>query len=382
MIRLTRPSIEADDLEAVREVLASGHLVQGARVAAFERSIAEYVGSAHAIAVTNCTAALQMALLSLGVGPGDIVVVGAYSWPTTANVVELCGALPLFADVDPDTFNVRPDAVEETLSRLFRSSAVGRRVKAVIPIHVFGQIGDMPELLAITERYGVPVVEDAACALGASRDDRQAGHWGVMGCFSFHPRKAITTGEGGAIVTDDERLARHMRALRNHGQDFDTASTDQFMFPGFNNRMTEFQAALGLTQMAKLDRVVAARRALAERYDAWLDPSLERAGARAPDPRHVFQSYVILLPREMAHQRSTLIAELRERGVEAQIGTWHMPLITFYRSRYGYRPGDFPVCDDIAARALTLPLYEGMTDDEQHAVVEALHARLLASAST
>ena len=203
-----------------------------------------------------------------------------------------------------------------------------------------------------------------------------------MGCFSFHPRKAITTGEGGAIVTDDERLAHHMRALRNHGQEFDAASTDQFMFPGFNNRMTEFQAALGLTQMAKLDRVVAARRALADRYDAWLDPSLERAGARAPDPRHVFQSYVILLPREMAHQRSTLIAELRERGVEAQIGTWHMPLITFYRSRYGYRPGDFPVCDDIAARALTLPLYEGMTDDEQHAVVEALHARLLASAST
>jgi dTDP-4-amino-4,6-dideoxygalactose transaminase len=382
VIRLTRPSIEADDLEAVREVLASGHLVQGARVAAFEHSIAEYVGSAHAIAVTNCTAALQMALLSLGVGPGDIVVVGAYSWPTTANVVELCGALPVFADVDPDTFNVRPDAVEETLSRLFRSSAVGRRVKAVIPIHVFGQIADMPELLAITERYGVPVIEDAACALGASRDDRQAGRWGVMGCFSFHPRKAITTGEGGAIVTDDERLAHHLRALRNHGQDFDVASTDQFMFPGFNNRMTEFQAALGLTQMGKLDRVVAARRALAGQYDAWLDPSLERAGARPPDPRHVFQSYVVLLPQELAQHRSTLIAELRERGVETQIGTWHMPLITFYRSRYGYRPGDFPVCDDIAARALTLPLYEGMTDDEQHAVVEALHARLLASAST
>ena len=381
MIRLTRPSIEDDDLDAVRATLASGHLVQGPRVAAFEQAIAEQVGVAHAVAVTNCTAALQMALLALGVGPGDLVVVGAYSWPTTANVVELCGAQPVFADVDSDTFNLRPDALADTLARLFQSPQVGRRVKAIIPVHTFGQIADMPALLAIADRYGVPVVEDAACALGAASGGRQAGAWGTMGCFSFHPRKAITTGEGGAIVTNDERHARYLRALRNHGQDFEAGTPDQFVMPGFNNRMTEFQAALGVTQMGKLARVVEARRTLAQRYDILLDPMLARAGARAPDERHVFQSYVVLLPRESASERAALIADLRARGVEAQIGTWHMPLVTYYRTRYGHQVGDFPVCDDVAARALTLPLYEGMTLEEQQAVADALAATGIVSAS-
>ena len=373
MIRLTRPSIEADDLQAVHEAVASGHLVQGPRVAAFERAVAEQAGTRHAVAVTNCTAALQMSLLALDVRAGDVVVVGAYSWPTTANVVELCGAQPVFADVDPATFNLRPDALEETLARLTRSRELARRVKAIIPIHTFGQIADMPALLEIAGRHGVPIVEDAACALGASLGGKPAGAWGVMGCFSFHPRKAVTTGEGGAITTDDDRLAGYLRALRNHGQDFEAGTPDQFVMPGFNNRMTEFQAALGVTQMAKTGRINAARRALAARYDALLDPALERLGARAPDERHVFQSYVVLLPREAAPRRAALIAELRERGVEAQIGTWHMPLITYYRTKYGFRAGDFPVADDVAARALTLPLYEGLTEVEQHEVVRQVH---------
>lgn len=370
MIPLTRPSIEEDDLQAVRAALVSGQLVQGPRVAAFERAIAEYVGAAHAVVVANCTAALQMALLATGVGPGDIVVVGAYSWPTTANVVELCGALPVFVDIDAETFNLSANALAETLNRLFQSPAVGRRVKAVIPIHVFGQMADMPALLAVANRYGVPVIEDAACALGASQGSRQAGTWGSMGCFSFHPRKAITTGEGGAIVTNDGQLVQHLRALRNHGQNFSAGTPDQFLFPGFNNRMTEFQAALGVTQMTKLERVIAARRRLAQRYDALLEPAFVRRGVRAPDPSHVFQSYVVLLPSEAARYRSELIAKLRERGTETQIGTWHMPLITYYSSRYNFKPGDFPNCDDVAARALTLPLYEGLSDEEQQQVAQ------------
>jgi perosamine synthetase len=376
MIRLTRPSIEADDLQAVHDAVASGHLVQGPRVAAFERAVADLVGTRHAVAVTNCTAALHMALLALDVRPGDVVVVGAYSWPTTANVVELCGAQPAFVDVDPETFNLHPDALAETLARLSRSRELAKRVKAVIPIHTFGQIADMPRVLEVAARHGVPVIEDAACALGASLGGRQAGAWGVMGCFSFHPRKAVTTGEGGAITTDDDRLAAYLRALRNHGQDFDAGSSDQFVMPGFNNRMTEFQGALGVTQMAKVGRVVAARRALAARYDELLDPALQRTGARAPDERHVFQSYVVLLPREAAPHRAALIADLRARGVEAQIGTWHMPLITYYRTRYGFQPGAFPMCDDVAARALTLPLYEGLTEGDQQEVAQQLREAL------
>jgi perosamine synthetase len=381
VIRLTRPSIEADDLQAVQEVLASGQLVQGRHVATFEEAVAERAGTRYAVAVTNCTAALQMSLLALDVQPGDIVVVGAYSWPTTANVVALCGAQPVFTDVDPESFNMHPDALEAALGRLGASREVARRVKAVIPIHTFGQMADMPRLHAIAEQFGVPVVEDAACALGASIDGRPAGSWGTMGCFSFHPRKAVTTGEGGAIATDDETLARHLRALRNHGQDFDAGMPDPFVMPGFNNRMTEFQAALGVTQMRKVERINRARRVLAARYDAMLDPALERRGARAPDERHVFQSYVVLLPREVAPQRAAILAELRARDVEAQIGTWHMPLITYYRTRYGFAPGDFPVCDDVSARALTLPLYEGMTEVEQGEVVTQLHAVLEAQGS-
>ncbi|MCU0649677.1 MAG: DegT/DnrJ/EryC1/StrS family aminotransferase [Gemmatimonadaceae bacterium] len=376
MIRLTVPSIEADDLEAVRHVVASGQLVQGPHVGRFESAIADVVGSKHAVVVTNCTAALQMALLAVGVGPGDTVVIGAYSWPTTANVVELCGAVPVFVDVDPESFNMRVDALEETLQRLHASPHAGRRVKAIIPIHVFGQIADMRGILAVAERFGIPVIEDAACALGASAEQRQAGSWGVMGCFSFHPRKAVTTGEGGAIVTNDETHARYLRALRNHGQDPVADQPDPFMFPGFNNRMTEFQAALGVSQMAKLGRIIAARRALAQRYDELLPSWLSRQGVPADDPRHVFQSYVVLLPTEVAPRRAAMISELRTAGIETQIGTWHMPLITYYRSRYGYQRGAFPVCDDIASRALTLPLYEGMTADDQRAVVEAVSAQV------
>lgn len=373
MIRLTRPSIEADDLDAVRAVLLSGQLVQGPAVIAFEHAIAQTAGVAHAIVVTNCTAALQMALLALDVRAGDMVVVAAYSWPTTANVIELCGAQPVFVDVDPTTGNMSPTALEATLTRLSQTPGTAARLKAIVPVHTFGQLCDMSALIEIATRFGVPLIEDAACALGARHGSGSAGAWGAMGCFSFHPRKAVTTGEGGAIVTNDPVLARWLRASRNHGQDAEFVGTDPFVMPGFNNRMTEFQGALGVTQMQKLDRVVAARRALAARYDAALSFELQRTASANVGEQHVYQSYVVLLPTEIAPQRADLIRTLRESGVEAQIGTWHMPLITYYRTRYGFRVGDFPACDLFAARALTLPLYEGMTNEEQEQVVSAVH---------
>ena len=376
MIPLTRPSIGEDDLEAVASVLRSGQLVQGPSVARFEERIAAYVGAYHAVAVSSCTAALQMSLMALNIGPGDLVIVGAYSWPATANVVELCGAKPIFVDIDQDTFNINPDALAETLARLFRSPDVRRQVKAIIPIHVFGQMADMPRLTEIAERYGVPIIEDAACALGASMAGRQAGTWGHVGCFSFHPRKAITTGEGGAIVTNDARVARYVRALRNHGQDVAPDTPDPFLLPGFNNRMTEFQAALGITQIAKMDRIISARRILARRYDTILSDAFCRSGSRAPDPAHVFQSYVVLIPAEAAPSRAELIRSLRAQGIETQIGTWHMPMITYYRSKYNFRIGEFPVCDEIARRALTLPLYEGLSETEQDKVAQAAHRTL------
>jgi perosamine synthetase len=379
VIRLTIPSIEEDDLAAVREVVASGQLVQGPRVAAFERAVADVVGAQHAVAVTNCTAALQMALLALDVRPGDIVVVAAYSWPASANVIELCGAQPVFVDVQPDTFNIDPGALDRTLQRLGSTKATAGRVKCILPVHAFGQLADMPAILEIADRYGLSVVEDAACALGASLHGRQAGTWGTMGCFSFHPRKAVTTGEGGVVTTDDPELAWRLRALRNHGLDPDAAAPD-FVLPGFNNRMTEFQAALGVTQMAKLGRIVDARRRLAARYDDLLASTPLAPPHVVPGSAPVYQSYVTLLPADTAPDRQALIAELKTRGVETTIGTWHMPLIRYYRTRYGHAPGDFPGADAVFARALTLPLYEQLDEGEQDLVVETVTAALAASA--
>jgi len=253
MIRLTIPSIEEDDLQVAREALASGFLVQGARVAEFEKSIALYVGVKHVVAVSSCTAALHLSLLALDVRAGDLVLVTTYSWPATANVIELCGAQPVFVDIQPDTFNMDPGLLAGTLGKLMATAETARRVKAILPVHTFGQMSDITAIIEVAGKYGIPVIEDAACALGAKWEGRNAGSWGVMGCFSFHPRKAITTGEGGAITTNDDGLARKLRALRNHGLDPEASSSD-FIMPGFNYRMTEFQAAFGTSQMKKLDR--------------------------------------------------------------------------------------------------------------------------------
>lgn len=375
MIRLTIPTIEEDDLQAVCEALASGYLVQGPRVAAFEQAVADYVGVQHAVAVSNCTAALHLSLLALDTQPGDLVIVTAYSFIATANVIELCGAQPVFVDIQPDTFNMDPNRLEDVLKRLMSVRETARRVKAILPVHTFGQMADMPAILELANRYELPVIEDAACALGATLHGRQAGTWGVMGCFSFHPRKAITTGEGGMVVTNDAGLARRLRALRNHGQDPESSLPD-FIMPGFNYRMTEFQAALGLTQMAKLDRIIAARRRLAKHYDDLLKDTPLQIPVVAPGSQPVYQSYVVLLPEQAAVRRAEIIARLKEQGIETTIGTWHIPMTTYFRAQYGCKVGNFPVTDRVFRQALTLPLYECLQESEQAIVVQQLVSAL------
>jgi dTDP-4-amino-4,6-dideoxygalactose transaminase len=370
VIRLTIPSIEEDDLQAVREALVSGYLVQGERVAAFEQAVADYIDSSYAVAVSSCTAALHIALLALDVRPRDIVLVTAYSWIATANVIELCGAKPAFVDICPDTFNMDPNCLEKELGQLMADTETAGRVKAILPVHTFGQMADMPLILELASRYDLPVIEDAACALGASLNGRQAGTWGVMGCFSLHPRKAITTGEGGVIGTNDSNLARRLRALRNHGQDPE-ASPPDFIIPGFNYRMTEFQAALGLTQMGKLNRIIKARRRLAAYYDERLAETSFTV-PRVVDSSPVYQSYVVLLANRLAKFRHELILRLKEKGIETTIGTWHIPMTSYYRARYKYQARDFPIADKVFALSLTLPLYEKLTKDEQDLVIDSL----------
>lgn len=371
MIRLTIPTIEDDDLLAVREALASGFLVQGPRVAAFERQLANYIGISHAVAVSNGTAALHLALLALGIGPGDIVLVTAYSWLSTANVIEFVGAEPVFVDIDSKTFNIDPAKLESRTTQLMGDAKTATRVKAIMVVHTFGQVADMTAIMETANRFQIPVIEDAACALGARADNSQAGSWGVLGCFSFHPRKAITTGEGGLVTTNDESLARRLRALRNHGQDPDSPTPD-FIMPGLNYRLTEFQAALGSSQMSKLDRILTARKELVQNYDRLLRDTEFTGPYVPPNNEPVYQSYVITLPPALAAVRGELISELKKHGVETTLGTWHMPMTTYFKNRYGVSRGDFPVADEVFTRSLSLPLYESLSENDQEFVVRAL----------
>jgi dTDP-4-amino-4,6-dideoxygalactose transaminase len=371
LIRLARPDIDAEDLAAVAEVLRSGFLVQGHRVAAFEAEVARRAGAAEGVAVANCTAALHLSLLALGIGPGDEVAVGAYSWPASANVIALVGAAPVFVDIDPRTWTMRPDALAIALER-------HPRIRAVIPVHVFGGMADLPALVPLADARGIPVVEDAACALGATLEGRPAGGWGRAGCFSFHPRKSVTTGEGGVIATSDAAVARQLRILRNHGLDPAAAAPD-FVAAGFNLRLTEFQGALGVTQLAKLDRLLAHRRVVAGWYADALGPvDVELPSALAADS-HVYQAYVVLVPPRVSRDR--VIARMRALGVETTIGTYHQPLTTWFRHAGGYRPGDFPVTDDVAARALALPIHSALTQADVTVVADRLALALREAAA-
>jgi dTDP-4-amino-4,6-dideoxygalactose transaminase len=308
--------------------------------------------------------------MALGVGDGDQVAVTSYSWPATANAIRAVGAEPVFVDIDRDTFNMSVAALEQVLR-------AGSRMRAVLPVHTFGGSADMQSIVELATKHGLPVVEDAACALGTEQRGRRAGSIGKIGCFSLHPRKAITTGEGGMLTTDDPAIARTVKMLRNHGQDPDAPKPDFVTF-GFNLRMTEFQGAMGLTQLAKAERIIAARRACAQRYDAMLGSTEIQAPRALPESRHVYQSYVVLLPADLSGRRDAVIAAMKQRGVETTLGTYHMPLIRYYRERGSYKPGQFPVTDDVAARAMTLPLYEGLTPEQQQTVIATLRESLAA----
>ena len=371
MIRLALPLIEKDDLKAVSNTIASGYLVQGKTVESFEQTVADYVGTKYAVTVSSCTAALHLSLLAIDIAPGDLILVTSYSWIATANVIELCGAQPVFVDICPDTFNMDIECLETELKRLMRVKHTAKRVKAILPVHTFGHLANMPEILEIASRYDLYVIEDAACALGASFFEQQAGTWGVMGCFSFHPRKTITTGEGGIITTNDFILANKLRELRNHGLD-PCASSPDFIMPGYNYRMTEFQAALGISQMTKLNHIIDTKCKLAKNYNELLEDTVFKSPYVLYGNKHVYQSYVVLLPDALADERELLIAKLKEKGIETTIGTLNMPMTSYYRSRYAYKSADFPVSNWIFNHSLTLPLYPTMTKEEQFETIKSL----------
>lgn len=359
-IPVTRPWLGVEENEAVARVLESGYLVQGARIAAFEALVAEWVGTPFAVAVSNCTAALRVSLMALGVGAGDRVAVTPYSWVTTSNVIELCGAEPVFVDIDPATFNMDPDRLGDLLQR-------DSSIAAVLPVHTFGNPAGIGQIGGHAASAGIPMIEDAACALGATLDGAAAGSIGAVGCFSFHPRKIITTGEGGMIVTRDANVAEFARRFRNHGIGT-VDGAPAFVDVGDNLRMTDVQGAIGEVQMGRLADLVAQRGALASAYDDAIAPLGFQPQRRASGA--VVQSYVALTPEGVA--AGVVIDFLRSRNIEATVGTTAIPFSVYHRRRFGLSELDLPNTATVDSRAVTLPLFPGMTEDQLCVVVDAL----------
>ncbi len=349
LIRLAWPELGAEELDALAEVLASGHLTMGPKVPEFEALLADACGTEYAVAVSSGTAALHLAVAALGIGEDDEVIVPAYTFPATANAVVLAGARPVLVDVDPASMNVDPARVYD---------AVNERTRAVIAVHLFGRPLDWEGLQSAVPP-DLPLIEDAAGALGARWRGMPCGGLGTMGCLSFHPRKVVTTGEGGAIATSDADLADVLRALRHHG--IVAHGSFDIVEPSTNYRLSDLQCAVGITQMARLRELVAERRRVADAYTQRLDGVVETPGANEGD-EHGWQAYIVQVDR-----RDEVLAALREQGIEAQIGTYALHRLTAYRDQ-----GPFPNADACFERALALPLHGRLTDADVDRVAEAL----------
>ena len=381
-IPITKPFFGPEELQAVQRPLETGWVVQGPYTQQFEEKFAAFTGSHSAIATSSCTTALHIAVAMLGLQPGDEVIVPAFTWVSTANVVEYLGAKPVFCDIDLRTFNIDL----QHLAALITPRTVG-----IIPVHLFGLCADMQAVLDIARQHHLWVVEDAACALGAWYHGRHAGTLGDVGCFSFHPRKSVTTGEGGMITTARDDLGRLARALRDHGASRSDLTRHEgkaafllaeYNHLGFNYRMTDIQAALGCVQMDRAKWILAERARRALLYDdmltavEWLETPLVPEGYI-----HGYQAYVCLFcPTEptidnveQLHQRrNALMMRLEAKGIATRQGT-HAPVILgYYAEKYGLHPAQFPRAYLADRLSLTLPLYVQMTEAEQAEVCRSL----------
>jgi perosamine synthetase len=370
---IAKPVMGEDEVAAVRQVLESGWLTQGPWVKRFEENFARRHGVKHAFAVTSCTTALHLALVALGIGPGDEVIVPAFTWVATANVVVHCGATPIFVDIKPGSYNLDPDAVARALSP---------RTKAIIAVHLFGLTADMDRLRAVLPDH-VAIVEDGACAAGADYHGKPAGGLGALGCFSLHPRKSITCGEGGVVTTDDDRLAALVDTYRNHGASISEEvrhrgpkpyELPEFKVFGFNYRLTDVQAAIATVQLEKLDRFIEERRVLAELYDARLQQfDWITAPSRPEGQTHALQAYVALIDEQRAPgSRNAVLAHLQASGIGGRPGTHSIVGLEVYRKTFGTDPANFPVSTRVEATSIALPLHNHMNEADVDRVVAAL----------
>ncbi len=376
-VPFARPFLTGKESAAISEVIASGWVSQGPRVRDFEKVFAERVGAPEAVATTSCTTALHLALFASGIGPGDEVIVPSLSFIATANAVWHCGATPVFADIDPRTYNLDPDAAER---------AITSRTRAIMPVHQVGLPADMDRFLDLSERYGVAIIEDAACAIGASYKGRPVGSLSSLACFSFHPRKVITTGEGGMITVEDPDVAERLRRLRAHAMDVSDLARhgardvvfETYSERAFNARMTDMQAAMGLCQLEALELILAKRRRLAQRYTAAIAaiPGLETPY----DPSYAartWQSYCVRVAPHAPISRTNLMRRLLADGIPTRRGV----MAIHHESPYSKAAGHLPHTDAAAREVLMLPLFPDLTREQQDYVIDRLaeHAALLAA---
>ena len=356
MIPISRPHFDEDELSEIKSVLESGWVSQGPKCKEFEKAIADYTGSKYAIAVSNCTSALHLSLLAQGIEPNDEVIVADFTFPATGHAVMYCNAIPVFCDINPLTYNIDPNGIEDLI--------ISPDTKAIIPVHTFGQMCDMDPIMDIADSHDLVVIEDAACALGAKYKGRHAGTIGNTGCFSFHGTKGITTGEGGAVVTDDPEVADKIRSLSTFGmaaawdRKGDSSTIPEFTELGYNYKMSDISAALVVAQMKKLDKIIEKKRALADYWNETLCgvssidfPHISRGCF------HVFQRYVCLV--DAAVDRNSVIRKLQQNGIQTTIGTYSSFVQPVYKS-----DELCPISFDIYCRALALPLYYDLKKEQ------------------
>jgi perosamine synthetase len=369
-IPISHPDTGEEEWQALRESLMTGWLTQGPKVEAFEKSFARRHGVKYAVATSNCTTALHLILTALGIGPGDEVIVPAFTWVSTANVVLYCGATPVFVDVDRTTFNIDVNQI---------SKKVNKRTKAILPVHLFGLCADVD---AIAEAApGIPIIEDAACASGSGYKGRPAGSLGIAAAFSFHPRKSITTGEGGMVTTNNEELAKKVNSLRNHGASISEEErhhgSQPYILPdfnllGFNYRMTDLQGAVGIVQLSKIDHFIEERRKWANYYTQELTnvPWL-----RTPDVpsgyKHGWQAYVCYIEEsESPLSRNEIMKALYAKGIHTRPGTHAVHMLGLYRQKFGFTPEDFPAARDCYRYSMAIPLHNRMIQEDYEFIVK------------